>query len=155
MLALLSQISGYNAALPLATTGDADSFATMLSNLRRIARPGSSLFLISDFRGAAQERSREHLFELAKHTELTAVACADPLESDLPRAGTYAVTNGSERSELHTGDRQLRSEYRHRLQQQRDLLRSDLLKLGVPLLLASTDQSPFGTLKNYYGEMRR
>ncbi len=59
----------------------------MLSNLRRIARPGSSLFLISDFRGASQERAREHLFELAKHTELTAVACADPLESELPRAG--------------------------------------------------------------------
>ena len=59
----------------------------MLSNLRRIARPGSSLFLISDFRGAAHEHSQEHLFELAKHTELTALACNDPLEFELPRAG--------------------------------------------------------------------
>ena len=155
VLALLSQIYCYNRALPLNTTGEDEDFATMLSNLRRIARPGSSLFLISDFRGASQERAREHLFELAKHTELTAVACADPLESELPRAGIYAVTNGNERSELYTGDRQLRREYRHRLQQQRELLRHDLLRLGVPLLMASTDQPPFTLLKNYYGETRR
>jgi uncharacterized protein (DUF58 family) len=155
VLALLSQIETYNRALPLVTMSEQDSFARMLSNLRRIARPGSSLFLVSDFRGASEERAREHLFELAKHTELTAVACADPMESELPRAGTYAVTNGSERSELQTGDRRLRLRYRHRLQQQRDLLRSDLLKLGVPLLLASTDQPAFGLLQKYYRDTRR
>lgn len=155
VLALLSQIAAYNNALPLADRGDNDSFATTLSHLRRIARPGSSLFLVSDFRGAARERAQEHLFELAKHTELTAIACADPLESELPRAGYYAVTDGTQRSELHTGDRQLRQRYRHELQQQRDVLRSDLLRLGVPLLQASTDQPPFGLLQQYYGERRR
>ncbi len=155
VLALLSQIATYNRALPLNATAEQNSFAHMLSNLRHIARPGSSLFMISDFRGASDDGAREHLFELAKHTELTAVACNDPLESELPRAGTYAVTNGSARSELHTGDHQLRRDYRLRLQQQRDLLRTDLLRLGVPLLQASTDQPPFSLLKNYYGDTRR
>lgn len=155
VLQLLSQVTGYNSTLPLNNTTGADNFAQMLSNLRRIARPGSSLFLISDFSGASQEGAREHLFELAKHTELTAVACADPMESELPRAGTYAVTNGSERSELHTGDRQLRNAYRHRQQQQRELLSADLIRLGVPLLLASTDQAPFALLQKYYGDTRR
>ena len=42
-----------------------------------------------------------------------------------------------------------------RLQQQRDLLRSDLLRLGVPLLQAATDHPPFMLLKNYYGDTRR
>jgi uncharacterized protein (DUF58 family) len=155
VLTLLSQIASYNSALPLGAPATPDSFALMLSNLRRIARPGSSLFLLSDFRGASGERAREHLFELAKHTELTAIACADPLESELPRAGRYAVTNGSERSELHTGDRQLRRLYSSRLQQQRELLHSDLLSLGVPLLSASTDQPPFALLQKYYGDIRR
>jgi uncharacterized protein (DUF58 family) len=127
----------------------------MLTNLRRIARPGSSLFLISDFRGASEEGAREHLFELAKHTELTALACADPLESELPRSGTYAVTNGRERSELHTGDRQLRDDYRSRLQRQSELLRHDLIRLGVPLLQASTHMSPFALLQRYFGDTRR
>lgn len=155
VLALLSQIAGHNTALPLASDADADSFATMLSHLRRIARPGSSLFLVSDFRGAARERAQEHLFELAKHTEVTAIYCADPLESELPRAGTYAVTNGRERSEMHTGDRLLRQRYQDQLRERRTVLRSDLLRLGVPLLQASTDHSPFDLLLQYYGDKRR
>ena len=155
VLALLSQITHYNSSLPANAAGDQDSFANTLSNLRRIARPGSSLFLVSDFRGASQGRAREHLFELAKHTEMTAVSCADPMEFELPRAGTYAVTNGHERSELHTGDRNLRQRYQQRLQQQHELLSNDLLRLGVPLLTASTDQAPFSLLQNYYRDKRR
>ncbi len=155
VLTLLSQIASYNASLPVDSTSEEDHFASMLSNLRRIARPGSSLFLISDFRGASQEGAREHLFELAKHTELTALACSDPMEAELPRAGTYAVTNGTERSELQTGDRQLRDSYRQRQQQQHAMLSNDLIRLGVPLLRASTDLSPFGLLQTYFGDRRR
>ena len=155
VLALLSQIANFNQALPGAPAPATDSFSTMLSNLRRIARPGSSLYLVSDFRGGTDSRSREHLFELAKHTELTAIACTDPLESRLPGAGTYAVTNGRERSELHTADRQLRHRYQSDMQRQRDLFSTHLRSLGVPLLSASTDQSPFALLQTYYGETRR
>ena len=155
VLTLLSQIVSYNASLPRNTENDPHSFATMLSNLRRIARPGSSLFLISDFQGAAEESARKHLFELAKHTELTAVSCTDPLESELPKAGNYAVTNGQERSELHTADRTLRLDYSHRQQQRHELFRNHLLSLGVPLLSASTEQSPYSLLQKYYGDTRR
>jgi hypothetical protein len=155
VLTLLSQITDYNGSLPLGNTSEQDSFAQMLTNLRRIARPGSSLFLVSDFRGASHEGAREHLFELAKHTELTALACSDPLEAELPRAGSYAVTNGRERSELHTGDRQLRDSYRSRLQHQSELLRHDLNRLGVPLLQAWTHLPPFALLQKYFGDTRR
>ena len=155
VLTLLSQIAAFNHALPGTTVNDPDSFATMLSNLRRIARPGSSLFLVSDFRGAADERASENLFELAKHTELTAIECTDPLESHLPRAGTSAVTNGRDRSELNTADRRLRERFHRDRQAQRDVFGGHLRSLGVPLLVASTDQSPFALLQTYYGESRR
>lgn len=155
VLALLSQIAAYNRALPHTERGDEESFSNTLSHLRRIARPGSNVFLLSDFRGAGSEQAREELFELAKHTELTAIACADPLERDLPRAGTYAVTNGAERSELYTGDRKLREHYAKQLHLQREMLRTDLLRLGVPLLQGSTDQPPFTLLQQFYGDQRR
>lgn len=159
VLNLLSHLASYNTALRLAAGAQADpdhtSFTQMLSNLRRIARPGNSLFLISDFRGADQPRAQEHLFELAKHTELTAVACNDPLEFELPRAGTYAVTDGRLRSELRTGDRQLQLQYQHQQQLQRTLLAHNLQQLGVPLLQAVTDQAPFTLLQKFYGDRRR
>ena len=155
VLALLSQIASYNSALPLPTADEENSFAQMVSNLRRIARPGTSLFLISDFRGASHEQAREHLFELSKHTELTAVACSDPMEARLPKAGTYAVTNGNERSELHTGDHGLQHRYQQAYQMQRDTLSQDLLRLGIPMLTATTDQAPFALLQKYYGNRRK
>ncbi len=153
VLALISQVAEYNRALPLAAPA-ATGFAEVLANLRRIARPGSSLFIISDFRGADDDYAREQLFQLAQHIEITAIACSDPLEADLPRAGHYAVTDGSARSELDTADRSLRNTYSKRAQQQRDLLTTDLLRLGIPMLQATTDRAPFSVLQQFYGDRR-
>ena len=154
VLALLSHVAEYNLALPLAAR-DSGTFADALANLRRIVRPGSSLFIVSDFRGAEEEHAREHLFQLAQHVEITAIACSDPLEADLPRAGHYAVTDGARRSELDTADRSLRNAYHERSRQQRELLSTDLLRLGIPLLQATTAQAPFTLLQTFYGEPRR
>jgi uncharacterized protein (DUF58 family) len=155
VLALLSQLTAYNNDLPLQDVSHADSFANMLGHLRRIARPGSSLFLISDFRGASAEHSAEHLFQLAQHTEITAITCSDPIEAQLPRAGRYAVTNGEQRSELHTADKALRRSYEENSQQRQQQLSNDLMRLGIPLLQASTLDSPFTLLQGYYGDRRR
>jgi uncharacterized protein (DUF58 family) len=155
VLALLSQVARYNRALPLPSPCSEDSFATMLSNLRRIVRPGSSLFLVSDFRGAGIAQSRELLFQIAQHTEVTAIACSDPMEAVLPRAGRYTVTDGVERSELHTASRHLREDYSERFREQRETLTRDLQRLGIPLLEASTLHPPFSLLQQFYGESRQ
>ena len=155
VLALLSQLEAYNRLLPQEQPPGSHNFADMLANLRRIARPGSSLFLISDFRGADEERAQEHLYQLAQHTEITALACSDPLETKLPRAGRYAVTDGVERSELATADKRLRASYQQHAEQRAQTLGQNLQRLGIPLLRASTDQAPFVLLQTYYGESRR
>jgi uncharacterized protein (DUF58 family) len=155
VLALLSHIADFNNDLPPAREVQAGNFAETLANLRRIARPGTSLFLISDFSGAAGEHAREHLFQLAQHTEITAIACFDPLECELPPAGRYAVTDGLDRSELDTADRALRAAYRQHFAERMGQLSLELQRLGVPLLRASTDQPPFALLQRFYGETRR
>ena len=155
VLALLSEIAQYNNQLPGDSLGIDGSFESMLSNLRRIARPGSSLYLVSDFHGADSDTAREHLYQLAQHTQITAVSCSDPLEFSLPRAGRYAVTDGDARSELNTADRSLQREYQLAMTLRQDTLKKDLLKLGVPLLAASTDEAPFSLLQTFYGEQRR
>jgi uncharacterized protein (DUF58 family) len=155
VLALLSQLESYNRLLPQPEPPSRNNFTDMLANLRRIARPGSSLFLISDFRGADEEHAQEHLYQLAQHTEITALACSDPLETQLPRAGRYAVTDGIERSELATADKKLRASYQQHAEQRAKTLGQSLQRLGIPLLRASTDQAPFVLLQTYYGESRR
>lgn len=155
VLALLSEIAQYNQALPLEVRDHDQGFAAMLINLRRIARPGSSIYLISDFDGADSEDARKHLFQLARHTQVTAIACRDPLEAQLPRAGRYAVTDGLARSELNTGDRRLAQRHADAMHAREAALQGQLLRLGIPLLQASTDIAPLGLLQTYYGPSRR
>ena len=155
VLGLLSQIVAFNQALPQQAMPSPDSFAEMLAHLRRIAKPGSNIYLVSDFLGADTEHARKHLFQLAQHTQLTALCCSDPLEGKLPRAGRYAVTNGESRSELNTGDRQLQQNYRDAFKLRQQELQQDLARLGIPLLQASTASPPFGLLQTYFGESRR
>jgi uncharacterized protein (DUF58 family) len=154
-LALLSHFNEYNMQLPLSGPDPVDSFAQMLANLRRIARPGSAIFLISDFHGADHEQAREHLHLLSQHTEITAIACHDPLEGELPRGGHYAVTDGESRSELYTGDRKLRARYQNAFTAREKVLASDFQRLGIPILQAHTNQAPFTLLRQYYGDSRR
>jgi uncharacterized protein (DUF58 family) len=154
-LALLSHIVHYNGALPLATADEHTSFADMLANLRRIARPGSAIFLVSDFHGADHELAQEQLFQLAQHTEITAVCCCDPMEGELPRGGHYTVTDGEQRSELHTADRKLRSQYRRRFSERQETLSKDFQRLGIPMLQAATNTAPFTLLRQYYGDRAR
>lgn len=155
VLALLSHLCEYNRSLAVADAGRGEGFVNTLTNLRQIARPGSSLFLISDFRGAGEENAREQLYQLARHTEITAIACSDPLEGELPAAGRYAVTDGVSRSELDTADKQLRRAYAARFLQQREQLSQDMQRLGIPLLQATTDLSPFSLLQTFYGDNQR
>lgn len=155
VLALLSQLCDYNRLLPLPVQDDEDRFAEMLGNLRRIARPGSSVFLVSDFHGVGSDSAQKHLHQLAQHTELTAIHCSDSLERDLPRAGRYAVTDGTGRSELDTGDRRLRSAYRQAFTEHQQGLDRVMRRLGVPVLQAHTGDSPFTLLQTYYGDPRR
>ncbi len=154
-LALLSHIGGYNNALPRQQPALDDSFSGMMHNLRRVAKPGSAIFIVSDFHGAEDERAKEHLFQLAQHTEITALACTDPLELELPRSGFYAVTDGVQRSELQTSNKALRAQYHERFVARRESLSADLQRLGIPLLPASTGVAPFELLQQYYGNSRR
>ena len=155
VLGLLSQIVEFNRQLPLDASDTQQDFSEVITNLRRIARPGTSLFLVSDFRGYDSNGAREQLFELAKHTEITALACTDPMEADLPRAGSYTVTDGSQRSRLQTADARTRQLFRQHFDQRRSTLAEDFLRLGIPLLDVATHESPFAVLQTFYGNYRR
>ena len=68
--------------------------AETLLRLRRVARPGSLILLLSDF--AQWDQTLEtQLAQLGRHCELGLMHCYDPLEKELPPSGTYRVSNGA------------------------------------------------------------
>ena len=77
------------------------SLAVILARLRRIARPGSLIVLLSDFQGLDYQ-SEEHLSRLARRHDLTAVQVYDPLETEPPAPGRYPVSDGVEVAFLDT-----------------------------------------------------
>ncbi|WOJ95621.1 DUF58 domain-containing protein [Congregibacter brevis] len=150
VLAFLSALAE-TPAPPESVEGQENRFSALLRSVRRVARPGSSVFLISDFEGAEQDEAREELFQLARHVEITAIHCSDPLESELPPAGRYSVTDGHKRAELDTGMSGLSQRFAELYSERLEGHQQQLQRLGIPMLRASTTQAPLTLLRNIYG----
>jgi uncharacterized protein (DUF58 family) len=166
VLAFLNMLENFNRQLPLAAGaaaadagaeegGRGQQFTTLLLELRRIARPGTAIFLISDFAGALEKSALEHLYQLSRHTEITAIHCSDPLEQDLPISGRYRVTDGRQNADLFTGDSRLRRSFRERFQNHLAQLHGDYSELGIPVMELTTAQAPLQRLLPYYGDARK
>ena len=123
--------SGVRAAVP---ETDADR---ALVRLTRVARPGSLIFLLSDFRrlGADPERN---LRELAGHCDLVLVHVFDPVEAELPPPGRYRVVSGGRTLAIETSNEALRRKYRDRFAARVEALRSLARLPGIHLIECPT-----------------
>lgn len=69
------------------------ALADALMEVRRMARPGTEIFVCSDFSDLDASASR-HLTALAQGTHTTCVLVHDPLECESPMPGQYRVSDG-------------------------------------------------------------
>ncbi len=108
-----------------------------LIRLRRIVRPGSLVFLISDFYGLDDETAN-HLLRLRHHNDLLAIQTVDPLELTPPPAGRYGVTDGQTSGILDTRTGKSRQHYEDYFQQHQQTLKNLMQQRTIPLLQLST-----------------
>ncbi|WP_152555731.1 DUF58 domain-containing protein [Methylomarinum vadi] len=113
----------------------------VLSRLLQHARPGSLVYIISDFRGL-DEKSETHLLKLARHCEVALIHVYDPLESHLPAKGCYRFTDERRDIVIDTGDKQRILGYQQRFQQRLEHLQHLCQKPGLTLLNCSTADDP-------------
>lgn len=93
-----------------AETG-AGSLAKAVARLKRMAKPGSLIFLLSDFR-EFDETCESDLARLARHNDLTLLFINDPFEAALPSASAHgSVTDGRADLEIVFGDNSLNQRY--------------------------------------------
>ena len=92
-----------------------------MSRLRKVTRPGSLVFLISDFR-ELDEQAESHLINVARHNDVVLIQVYDPIEAELPPAGNYKVSDGDNNLQLNTADRKLRLAYRQRFDERQSTL---------------------------------
>jgi len=95
---------------------DQDAAQHALMRLRRVAHPGSLIFLISDFRNL-NAKAESSLLQVAKHNDVVMLFVYDPLESQLPPAGSYRLSNGNNDITLDTTAQNIVTSYHNRFSQ--------------------------------------
>ena len=144
--------AGFESSELTASTA-ADPGKHALSRLRRVAKPGSLIFLISDFRGLVDSAQRE-LARLTQHNDVMLIFIYDPLEKALPPPGRYRVGDDSRVLDLDTGNKTAVQRYTERfIEHQRGLHRISL-SLGLRWLEISTDTSPATVLRRRLNRAR-
>jgi uncharacterized protein (DUF58 family) len=117
-----------------------------LMRLRRVARPGSLVFLISDFRGL-DEQAWNEVARLSRHHDVVLIFVHDPVERDLPPPGRYRVGDGRMERELDTFDPSLVEAHRRRFEDHLSVLRQHARGNGAYLLVCSTADMPLEVLQ--------
>jgi len=113
--------------------------AYALGQIRRITKPGSTLYIISDF-ATLNERALQYLYQLSRHNNVICVFVSDPLEEVLPVPGFYSITDGRRKGALNTFNGKIRERYKEQFQERMTAITDELDNLQIPLLRLKTNQ---------------
>lgn len=108
-----------------------------LNRLRRVTKPGSLIFLISDFRHI-NAQTESSLAQMSKHNDLVMIFINDPLEEQLPPAGYYKLTDGENDLTINTHSKNTREQYQQRFSEHQQHLRNICTKFGIFYINIST-----------------
>ncbi len=128
--------------------------ADLLTRLRRVARPGSQVTLISDFFDL-EKSDLHHLRELARHCDLRFISLYDRLEAKLPDPGNYMMTDGDRWLNFNTEGRAVRERYHARFVARRELILDICQRYSISLIEATTVDDPLELLQKPWAIRRR
>ncbi|USD19886.1 DUF58 domain-containing protein [Microbulbifer variabilis] len=137
---------------PIAENGS-QSMQTLLEEARRIARPGSALFLISDCHDLNQDCSQS-LYLLSRHADLQVLRITDPLEQHLPDQ-SLTISDGRQRTFLYAGNRPLREHFAEKQAQARADVEQLCRRHRLPLLDFDNTKPIVGELMSFYGSRQQ
>lgn len=141
---LVPAVDPANGARALA---DGSHLNEALLRLRRVARPGSLVFILSDFY-AIDEDTRRHLQQLRRHNDVIACQIVDSLEMAAPPPDRYAVSDGSHTGMLDTRTAARRRAWENYFNEHHRAVRGLMAKCAVPLLRIATSDDVVERLRN-------
>lgn len=154
-LHLLNQIHSYNNRLveesaghqhhaPTASTG----LSGCLGQIRRIAKPGSTLYILSDFT-TLDDLALQYLSQLSRHNNVVCCFVYDALEENLPVPGFYSITDGENKGTLNSFSQKARDDYQQNFQDRMASLQSEFIRLKIPFLKLRTNQLVVEQIKQW------
>lgn len=127
-----------------------DPFVQAMSSLRRVARPGSLIVIVSDFIGFSRA-AQSYLASVARHNEVLAVFMNDPLEKKLPPPGRYRIVSPDDEMAIDTYATAARRDYEQEFAGRSQELEVFCHRYGVHLMPMSTEDDPVAALQTALG----
>lgn len=149
LLQLFNRLCEFNQKLSGGAKAEQFSLTQALDELRRIARPGSTVMFISDFHDFEGDCEKQ-LHLLAKHCNLQGFFIADPLEMKLPPPGTYGISDGKQQSQLMTGSTDLRKAYSEAFNSRQQTVFDAFARLRAPIMPVLTSEDVLDQLQPFY-----
>ena len=152
VLSQMTMMDGENASSHRQKQGHDDSeqnhmaSSTALKRLRRVTKPGSLIFMISDFRGF-DDQCESLVTQLSRHNDLVLLFIHDPLEKQLPDEGVYRIGNGKEILPIDTSNPVSRADYSDSFIQKEQYLESLCKRHGLSFHALSTTEDPLASLQ--------
>lgn len=130
---------------PLAET----AFLNALLALRKAARPGSLVFIISDWyhASAAVMAQVQHI---AKHSDMVMIFLYDRLEAELPPKGIYPIQSDKQFHFLDTRSEQARADYQADFQNRAEYLETFSRRFGIKFVPCATHANIFELLNSHF-----
>lgn len=148
VLRLISQLLSFSTwSGPSEAPAESLPLSVPLSRLRRVTRPGSLVFIISDFR-VLDPGVERHLARMARHNSVVLVSIHDPLESELPPPGLYRLTDGRHHVLLDSATDEARARYRDRFARRHEELRGLCRRFGMSHIPLQTNSDLAASLRN-------
>ncbi|GJL58223.1 MAG: hypothetical protein NPIRA03_10800 [Nitrospirales bacterium] len=108
-----------------------------LNRVQATAKPGSLIFLLSDFRNWDQ-KAKQTLIRLGGHQDVVAIFLYDQLEQKPPPAGQYPVTDGTRMGILNTGSANTIQSYSAYFRERYEDVRTLCLTRGIGFIPLGT-----------------
>ena len=151
-LQFIQGLQNFSEALLQPQTDHSD-LATILEESRRLALPGSTVFIVSDFHDLNSD-CEPHLFSLAKHCNINFCQVVDNIERQLPKPALYAVGDNERQAIIDTSNQQLRQTFAEQFTERENLLQKLCEQLGAGLLPFNTSEPVMQLLAKAYGKRR-
>jgi len=122
-----------------------------LRRLRRVARPGSLVCILSDFYGIDAD-TRVHLQRLRQHSDVVACQIVDALEVHTPPPGRYDISDGLRSAVLDTRTAARQAAYERFFAQHHQAVDELMRACAVPRIRLTTSDDVVERLRGSLGE---
>ena len=157
VLRVVRDLVAYNQQLPQTDPDHAPNqtkqeskktIAQVLEECRRLTRPGTVIFIISDFHDFGPAAAKA-LSMLGRHTDVSLIHIIDALEKQLPFSGQVAISDGNNRSSVQLSAR-VRASFEEQYQTRQAALLKAATRSRALYTQVATDANPRRTLTQLF-----